>query len=127
MSEKSLYEWLNKKMGPEWDTERIENCSNKGIPDLVVRLGEKVTFIELKDWQGKDKHPLSIEQKNFIDIFGGCVVIRDQNKDIIVCRNDLGPLMSGDLTYARKTGTIIKRSDFNPEDFITAALGGRIL
>ncbi len=91
MSEKSLFNWLNTKMGAEWESERIENCSNKGIPDAVVKVTGKIVFIELKDWQSRDKHPLTIEQRNFLEAFGGCVVIRDQEKNIIVCKGELDP------------------------------------
>lgn len=128
MSEKSLFNWLNTKMGAEWESERIENCSNKGIPDTVIRINGITTFMELKDWSGKDKHPLTIEQRNFLVAFGGCVAIRDKNKDVIICNSeylDLSPLLTGDLNWAIKNGITIKRQDFSPIRLYNAIILGK--
>lgn len=123
MSEKSLWSWLNEKMGDAWESERIEGCSVKGFPDSVVRMGGITTFIELKDWSGKDKHPLSTEQGNFLETFGGVVVVRIPGRDVCVCHPPCFQyLMTGDLNSIIGEGRIIRRDEFFPERFILSVL-----
>lgn len=133
MSEKTFWQWLNKKMDGHWEADRIENCSNKGIPDTVLSLVDPRTlkkhtvFAELKDWGVPKKHSLLIEQKNFLETFGGVVLIRTLEKDIIVCHKDFEPLLSADLNWAMANGRVFKRSDFNPVLFYTYLIATQTL
>jgi len=130
MSEKTLWKWLNKKMAhdPNWRSARLEKCLEKGIPDAVVRFTDSnsrtmlITFMELKDWSESPKHPLSVEQKNFIQTFGGAVLIRAQDKLCMLGKNhNLVPLMSADVGYALSHGIVTPISDFTPA-WLNAAL-----
>lgn len=111
MSEKTLWKWLDGKMQGcrEWDGHRVENCSSKGIPDSVVRVEDKEgrltsAFIELKDWSGSAKHPLLVEQFNFLRSFGGVVLVKVAKHEVRVCYKELAPLQTCDIEHARATG-----------------------
>jgi len=122
MSEKSLWQWLTKKMGDKWDGHRIENCSSKGIPDAVVSFnknGKTTTFVELKDWSEKSKHPLSVDQLNFLATFGGVVLVKVSKEEIRVHCGDVIPLLSCDLTWAKENGVGINMRNFDPDTLIT--------
>lgn len=127
MSEKTLWQWVNNKMSGNcgWDSERIENCSTKGIPDTVVTVearGVRVsTFIELKDWSESTKHPLTLEQHQFLKTFGGVVLIRTSQKEMSLCMPD-ERLMSCDVKWAKANGRNINRSKFSPEQFAKQVL-----
>jgi hypothetical protein len=122
MSERNLWKWINSKMKevPSWRSCRLENCSEKGIPDSVVSIklktGEKVAaFMELKDWSGPKKHPLLVEQKNFLSDFGGIVLVK-ANDCIAACYgHDLTPLLSCDVNWALNTCNAIAIKDFSVE------------
>ena len=130
MSERTLWKWLNKKMADDqyWAGIRLEKCLEKGIPDAVIRYDNQndpiihTTFMELKDWSESPKHPLSVEQKNFIQIFGGVVLIKAKDKLCVFGSNhNLIPLMSANVEYALSNGIVIPISDFTPA-WLNAAL-----
>jgi len=110
MSEKTLWDWINKKMKGQggWEGHRIENCSSKGIPDAVVSMvvnnARYSTFIELKDWSEKNKHPLSVDQKNFLEAFGGIVLVKVSKEEIRAHYGEVDPLLTCDLEWAKSHG-----------------------
>ena len=126
MSERNLWKWINSKMKevPSWRSCRLENCSEKGIPDSVVsfipgRGGARVTaFIELKDWSEPKKHPLLIEQRNFLSDFGGMVLIKAENHIILCYEHGLHPLLLCDVNWAMRTGHTIPVLEFNSPWFM---------
>jgi len=127
MSEKTMWNWLNGKMGKarcSWQGMRFENCCNKGIPDAVVSFvhydTKYTTFLELKDWSGPKKHPLSREQMNFIKSFGGAVLIKASDKSMVICKGGLAPLLSSDVKYAVSSGVLVPIFPFSPLQLILA-------
>lgn len=128
MSEKALWNWLNSKLkecGGKVSAARLENCSLKGVPDTVLAINHVcgfkiVRFIELKDWSVKKRHPLLVEQKNFLDDFGGLVLIKTSKKDLYLLHtaDDLWPLTTGDVDYAISNGRWFPIPDFNANEFL---------
>lgn len=125
MSEKNLWKWINSKMGviPSWRSCRLENCSEKGIPDSVVSFvpenSPRVTaFIELKDWSESKKHPLLVEQRNFLSDFGGMVLIKAEGQIVCCYEHGLYPLILCDVNWAIRTGYTIPMMEFNPPWFM---------
>lgn len=124
MSEKSLWEWLKKKMGDNWSARRLEKNAVKGIPDTVIRPhGHPPTFMELKDWSGPKKHPLLIEQLNFLNDFWGIVLIKTDKDTMYVVHSDFHPLLISDINYVKRAGTRIARQEFTPDKFIEVIYG----
>lgn len=123
MSEKNLWKLFNGRVEGhyEWDSFRIENCSNQGIPDSIVaftKYGLRLSlFIELKDWSNKKRHPLLPEQKNFIESFGGLVMMAMPNDTIVFIYDiDMEPLTIGDISWVRR-GVALSRFPSLPLDF----------
>lgn len=115
MSEKTLWKWLNKKMAdaPGWSSFRFENCNSPGVPDSIIKLGGSIiSFVELKDWSYSTRHPLTIEQKNFLTTFGGVVLVEhDEGVTIVNSKiDDLTPLLSCNVGYVKSIITTTSKN-----------------
>lgn len=122
MSEKTVWKWLNKVMNDYdgWGSCRFEKCCEKGIPDSVVTLNygfnKYTTFVEIKDWSGARIHPLSIEQKNFLEEFGGVVIIKLPHERVAIVpgkRKGISALLSCDIEWAMNNADIVIETSVN--------------
>lgn len=103
-----MFNWMKKKLAvPGLAMRRLEGCNSKGVPDVVIAYGDMTSFVELKDWSGSKKHPLSREQFNFLNEFGGCVLVKVDDQFWAICRKDLEPLMTSDLNYVKRSGLLV--------------------
>lgn len=112
MSEKNVWKWLRKK-GVRGV--RLEHCTVKGVPDTLLWDGAgRQCLVELKDWSGKKKHPLSVEQQNILTNAGGFVLIKLPDRCFSICFPG-DPLLVSDIGYARGHGNTITVNEFTPE------------
>jgi len=121
MSEKTLWNFMKKKgiRGV-----RLENCSCKGIPDLITVYNKKTCFIELKDWTKKPLHPLSAEQHAFLKVYNGVVLIQ-MSENIHVCEPSkvLVSPSDGDIeSWLVRNSYSMKKSELNGESLFWATV-----
>lgn len=128
VSEKTLWKRIEKHMEsmPGYAGDRIENCDQMGVPDSIIVYmynGERHTILaELKDWSDRSKkiHPLTVEQFNFMDTYGGAVVVKVEKDSIHVCPPDKVLTEGGarSVTRALEIGVEVKFDENFRHSFI---------
>ena len=115
MTEKAIWNWLKKKVTGV----RLEGCNLKGIPDVVLNVNGNTFFLELKAWDTAPRHPLTVEQFNFLYVFGGGVLVALPDKKFAVVPVSVGltPLLSCDYKYAERVGTVFTKKTYTEEVF----------